>query len=254
MVSGGKRSKDEMTALNWYAKTEGKTFVRMQEIADEPLIVIATENQLDDLVRFCTSEIDFSYLSVDPTFNFGNFSVTPTSYRNLLLKSRQTGKNPVFIGPIFIHHTKQRATTYKQFFDKLKSIRGKLGDVISYGTDGEKALSDALGEAFPSLAIHLRCFRHFRGNFQSHLKNLGINETRSYYDEVFGKQDGSIYQGLLDANSEDEFDARLNSLRESWAKREQSEVEKCKVYQWIEERSPMIKSSMIASVRTKAGL
>ena len=252
LVSSGKRSKDEMTALNWYAKTEGKTFVRMQVLTDEPLIVITTENQLDDSVRFCTSEIDFSYLSVDPTFNFKNFSVMPTSYRNLLLKSRQTGKNPVFIGPIFIHHTKQRAT-YKQFFDKLKSIRGKLGDVISYGTDGEKALSDALGEAFP-LAIHLRCFRHFRGNFQSHLKNLGINETRSYYDEVFGKQDGSIYQGLLDANSEDEFDARLNSLRESWAKREQCEVEKCKVYQWIEERSPMIKSSMIASVRTKAGL
>ena len=252
-VSGGKRSKDEMTTLNWYAKTEGKNFVRMQEIADEPLILIATENQLDDLVRFCTSEIDFSYLSVDPTFNFGNFSVTPTSYRNLLLKSRQTGKNPVFIGPIFIHHTKQRAT-YKQFFDKLKSIREKLSDVISYGTDGEKALSDALAEAFP-LAIHLRCFRHFRGNFQSRLKNLGISETRSYYDEVFGKQEGTVYQeGLLDATSEDEFDARLHSLKESWAKREQCEVEKCKVYEWIEERSPMMKSSMIASVRTKAGL
>ena len=107
-------------------------------------------------MRFCTSEIDFSYLSVDPTSNFGNFSVTPTSYRNLLLKSRETGKKPVVIGPIFIHHTKQRAT-YKQFFDKLKNIRGQLSDVISYGTDGEKALSDALAEAFP-LAIHLRCF------------------------------------------------------------------------------------------------
>jgi hypothetical protein len=253
IVSGAKRSKDEMTALNWYAKTDGKNFVRMQEISDEPRIMIATDNQLDDLVRFCTSEIDFSCLSVDPTFNFGNFSVTPTSYRNLLLKSRKTGKSPVFIGPIFIHHTKQRAT-YKQFFDKLTSIRGQLSNVICYGTDGEKALSDALAEAFP-LGIHLRCFRHFRGNFLSFLTNLKIGETRSYFEEVFGKQEGNVYQvGLVDAASEDEFDARLLSLRESWAKREKCAVENCQVYQWMEERSLMVKSCMLASVRTKAGL
>ena len=109
------------------------------------------------------------------------------------------------------------------------------------------ALSDALAEAFP-LAIHLRCFRYFRGNFQSRLKNLAITETRSYYEEVFGKQEGTVYQeGLLDATSEDEFDARLLSLRESWVKREQCEEENCKVYQWMEERSLMIKSNMLAS-------
>ena len=44
------------------------------------------------------------------------------------------------------------------------------------------------------------------------LKNLGISVTRSYYDEVFGKQEGTVYQGLLVATSEDEFDARLHSL------------------------------------------
>ena len=37
LFAGLQKLKDEMTALNWYAKTEGKSFVRMQEIADEPL-------------------------------------------------------------------------------------------------------------------------------------------------------------------------------------------------------------------------
>lgn len=92
---------DEMTNLNWFAHTEGKDFVRIQELSGEPLILLATDNQLADLSRFCTQDLDFSHLSVDPRFNFGNFSVTPTFHRNVLLKSVKTGKRPVFIGPIF---------------------------------------------------------------------------------------------------------------------------------------------------------
>lgn len=68
---------DEKTTFNWYAKTDGKNFVRMQELSGEPLIVLATDKQLADLSRFCMSHLDFTYLSVDPTFNFGDFSVTP---------------------------------------------------------------------------------------------------------------------------------------------------------------------------------
>lgn len=68
---------DEKTTFNWYAKTDGKNFVRMQELLGEPLIVLATDKQLADLSRFCMSHLDFTYLSVDPTFNFGDFSVTP---------------------------------------------------------------------------------------------------------------------------------------------------------------------------------
>ena len=99
---------------------------------------------------FCTGGIDFSCLSVDTMFHIRNFSVTLTSYWNLLLKSCRTGKSPFFIGPIFMHHTKQWAT-YKQFFDKLTSIWGQLSNVICYRTDGEKALSDALAKAFRKL-------------------------------------------------------------------------------------------------------
>lgn len=81
-----------------------------------------------------------------------------------------------------------------------------------------KALSDALADTFP-LAIHLRCFRHFRCNLQTFLSTLGTtpNLNHSYFEEIFGKQEGNVYQeGLLDACSDDDFDARLPSLRESY--------------------------------------
>ena len=37
LSTGAQKSNDEMTMLNLYAKTEGKNFVRMQDIAKEPL-------------------------------------------------------------------------------------------------------------------------------------------------------------------------------------------------------------------------
>ena len=44
----------------------------MQELSGEPLILLATDNQLADLSRFCTQDLDFGHLSVDPTFNIGD--------------------------------------------------------------------------------------------------------------------------------------------------------------------------------------
>ena len=110
-------------------------------------------------------------------------------------------------------------------------------------------MSDALEEAFP-LAIHLRCFRHFRCNLQIFLSTLSATTTHEYFDEIIGKQEGNVYQeGLPDAVADDDFDARLLSLRDSWARRVKCSADDCKLYD-----SSMMKSCMIASVRTKAGL
>ena len=74
-------------SLNWFAHTDGKDFIRLLELSGEPFILFATDNQLADLSRFCTQDLD-------PTFNFGDFGVTPTSYRKVLFKSVKTGKYP----------------------------------------------------------------------------------------------------------------------------------------------------------------
>jgi len=66
-------------------------------------------------------------------------------------------------------------------------------------------------------------FLHFRKNVESKLASLGVKEHKQYIDEIFGKQEKTVYEmGLLDATSEDMFDAILASLQEPWAKREKN--------------------------------
>lgn len=60
-------------------------FVRIVSAAPYPMMMLAFDWMLDDLVRFCTQQNCFSILGVDATFNLGAFDVTVTTYCHLLL-------------------------------------------------------------------------------------------------------------------------------------------------------------------------
>ena len=60
----------------------------------EPAIIVALDQQLDDLVRFCTYD-RLGILTVDPTLSLGDFDVTVTAYRQLILWSSE---HPVSLG------------------------------------------------------------------------------------------------------------------------------------------------------------
>lgn len=79
--------------------------------------VLGFDWQLRDMVRFCTNPAKFAVFGVDPTFNLGKFHLTVTTYQNLMLKDRKTGKSPLMLGPMLLH---QRKTfdTYNFFFFK----------------------------------------------------------------------------------------------------------------------------------------
>ena len=62
-------------------------FVCELKAAPEPGVIVARDYQLQDLVRFCTHEHNFSVLTANPTFCLGDFDVIPITYRHLLLKS-----------------------------------------------------------------------------------------------------------------------------------------------------------------------
>ena len=85
-------------------------FVRSVSGAPEPMTVLSFDWSLNDLERFCTSR-QCTVLSVDPTFNLGNFYVTVTTYRHLLLEN-SSGNHPVIMGPIFVHQQKMFETYY----------------------------------------------------------------------------------------------------------------------------------------------
>ena len=77
----------------------------------EPIVFLATEQQLADIVRFCTNPEAFCNLGVDCTFQITDFYYTFTTYRNLMLTTDK-GVHPVCIGPGILHKQKL-LTSYK---------------------------------------------------------------------------------------------------------------------------------------------
>ena len=106
-------------------------------------------------------------MTVDPTFFLGEFDVTVTTYRHLLLERRRTGNPPVFIGPSMIHY-KKTYSTYLFFASTLVGLKPELSRLQYFGTDGEEALYEAFQREFP-VSIHLQCFNHVRRNIKSKL-------------------------------------------------------------------------------------
>ena len=85
-------------------ESEGRvndSFVRLVNAAPYPMMVLAYDYTLNDLARFCTAAENFSILGVDPTFNLGEFDVTVTTYRHLMLQpqSKSSENSPVMVGP-----------------------------------------------------------------------------------------------------------------------------------------------------------
>ena len=251
----GREKQDELLEVLFKMKTDNEPFVRKVTIEKEnTTIVIGSEEQLNNLMKLSTSEIDFCTVQIDPTFRLGPYECTPISYRNLMMKRKRTGKNPLRLGPVLIHYRKDQ-NTYSGFLQNLIDLKPGLQGMLSTGTDGEQALVNAIEAKLPNAhSRSLRCFRHVQDNFKRALTSYGmVGMQKEFVDEVFGKADSDgIYQpGLLDAESPAEFDGKLESLREGWKERGDPTE---KVFKWVEGRADMMKTRMIASVRRAARL
>ena len=84
-----------------YSEDPGLKFIRSIHAAPDPVIVLAEEHQIADLVRFCTSSTEFGIVTVDLTFSLSHFDVT---YCHLLLCTKRNENTPVFLGPVLIHY------------------------------------------------------------------------------------------------------------------------------------------------------
>ena len=157
-------------------------FVHQVNAAPYPMMCLTFDWTLHDLAQFCTNPKNFSILGVDPTFDLGDFDVTVTTYRHLMLELKGSShpKHPVFLGPLFVH-VRKNFEAYHFFASTLVSKCPELRCIQCFGTDGEEVLSKALSTVFRS-AEHIHCFLHFRGI------------------------------GLVDAESIDELDVMIDSL------------------------------------------
>ncbi|CAG2247967.1 unnamed protein product [Mytilus edulis] len=133
---------DEITEILHEFDVQRDNFIRKIDIRPDFIVVLASDQQLKDLNRFCTRH-PCSILGIDPTFHFGEFDVTVTTYRNPML---------------------QDITSEKE-----------LRNMKAIGTDGEIALANASLMAFES-ATQLRCFNHIQRNIKNKLQEIGVSK------------------------------------------------------------------------------
>ena len=106
----------------------------------------------------------------------------------------------------------------------------------------------------------MRCAKHFTENVKDELKSIGIKgETQpDFLNAIFGFVEDEVYhEGLLDAKDDQTFDAALASLEPGWNKKERKllpERHDLKFFNWMSKKAAMMKETLTAGVRLKAGL
>ena len=234
---------DNVDELLLYSKHKDENIVIEHHDVPEDLWVLGKTHMSQDLSRFCCSSAHNHPLSVDPTFNFGKFEVTPYSYKHLLLTSKRTNEPPVFIGPTAIHYSKSK-NVYKKIASAVcRSAPALATEARGFITDCEKALHDALGESTLK-ARGLRCFNHFRRNCKEQLNAEGIRKRQE-------QKEGSI----LEAEDKSDLKARLKSAQPilDGEERRLTGVSSPRFSNYLFKQEKMMKKCMIASAR-KAGM
>ena len=140
--------------------------------------MLGTKHMTNDLSRCCTSEKLSHPFSVDPTFSFGKFEVTPFTYKHLFLKCKRAGEAPTFLGPTALQYSKEKSVYKKIVSAVCNSAPASAEKGKGFITDGEDALHSAVGEVLTH-ATGLRCFRHFQQNCQGKLRKIGIQQKQN---------------------------------------------------------------------------
>jgi hypothetical protein len=256
---GTDKVEDELFVIMQRAYSEDplKKFIRDIKTSPEPAVVLADNQQIVDLVRFCTSSFEFGILTADPTFCLGDFDATPITYRHLLLETRRNSQPPIFLGPVLIHY-KKNFSSYLFFAASLIGMNRQLEGVRVVGTDGEKALSSAFLHEF-GFAQHLTCSIHVRRNIKDKISecNLPPQLSSKILADVFGQQLGSVHQeGLVDCFDNENFERNLETTIKTWRNLEStstSNIEKF-IGWFMENKVEVIRNTMLHSARVDCGL
>lgn len=158
-------SKDPLASVLELQKTTFPGFIREVECNDLPTVVLFTDRQLSNIVKFCCPDrvSQVSELGVDVTFQLGPFHVLVTSFKNTTLRVKRANNHPSYLGPVMICMTKEEYT-YLSFIPCLnREISGLNEFLLATGTDDERALTNALAADFKnaaSLLLHPEPKKH----------------------------------------------------------------------------------------------
>ena len=255
--SSQQSSQDEVDELLRYARDKDDLVLHHSDYPED-LWVFGTSSMCDALVRSTTSDILSCPFSVDPTFSLGKFEVTPIVFNNLILKSKRTDGNPIFLGPTMLHHSKSEAE-YQMLATTCVRKCSSLKDAKGFVTDGETALQNAFQEQLKN-SQSLRCFKHFENNCKNKLRELGIRSEKDqkyFLGKTFGVRGKE--EGIIDATDGKDLRERLKSARNELEEHERRTLGKDeryfpKYWSYLNSNRKMMRRHMLDDVRRKAGI
>lgn len=247
-----KEEQNEFAALLGHAKHDAA--IRNMQWNPNPRVVFATDQQLAEIVEECCTPGSQSVLSIDTTYNVGDFYVTSTTYQSSKFIQTRTGKAAVLPGPAMFHVRKSEKD-FKYFAHTLLEHNDKIKRIAFVGGDRDKAqqgfLSPLRGCTF------LPCKKHVEDDITRKLTDLGLNDMKKeVLKDIFGS-DKDQEKGIVDSTCEDEFVAKVISVADKWERLEQSlhpgnEPQFANYFRTCIEED--MKEGMLLSTRRKAGL
>ena len=194
---------------------------------DAYIAFIYTDKQIYDIKKFCCDLTDNNacVLGIDTTFKLCNMWVTDTSYRNKRLLSIRTKKNPVHLGPVMLHFTKDEET-FRRFCLELIASCPDLANLKKIGVDMEAAIFKGFKSVIMNL-LRLYCVRHLQKRDEVFLLDLLKKSDEKKKEQIkmeilndlYGRRLNNLFErGIADSLDKDDFEAKLLSLKPRWEK------------------------------------
>ena len=211
---------DPLAAVLELQKSTFRGFIRDVTCNDLPTVMLFTDRQVDNLVKFCCLMKPglVSELGVDLTFQLSPFYVLVTTFRNTMLEAKRSSRSPAFPGPLMICMTKEEGTYLSFAHRLLREVPGLSKFLYATGTDDETALRNALAASFQA-AHPLLCYLHSERNVKEKARQLGLSSqfTSRICKDVYSKS------GLIWLNSKEEFQIQLQRILREWDTTEAAE-------------------------------
>ena len=116
--------------------------------------VLASDIQLQNVVRFCVDPGAQSKFGIDPTLNLGKFYMTLTTFTYSQVVDKTTGVSPTSFWTNFCLHRKEVRVVFYLFSTWVK-LKSRFNDIIAIGTDGEVPIVQALEANLNGNAMYL---------------------------------------------------------------------------------------------------
>ena len=230
----------------------GDMFIRDVQMSPEPMIFLATDQQLLDVQRFCTNPESFCVFGIDSTYNIAGHYYTFGTYRNLLI--HKNGVHPVCIGPGILHKRRLESSYFNLPASMLK-YKPETRGILVVGTDGEDNIVSAACRGFTS-ATMLRCDLHLKENVKMKLADLKISgrAASTITADIFGRnlEADAREGGLIDCSSPEEYDQCLQNVVARWRVLHPRGEEFIKYF--LDHKSDVIRDTMRADIRSMCGL